>query len=264
MIPVLVDGARMPDPARFPSELRKVPYLNAATVRADPDFHNDVSLLLDALRPPLRDDDATSELKALGQRLFEADTAHKLRRLRHDVQAFLTADSDNFHAKELLRRVDVALVASAPPAMARPAPPPQPRPSTSASRSTRSVRIGLAAALALVAIVGMALVAVVSGVSRDSGVSPTPPPDVARSTADFVGVIDGFSQGECDAAAWDEAAKLYASDRDLDIAWIDPDRDCLHSDYETNSRGSPPTIANEVSPVPGFGEQFREGLLVDG
>ncbi len=46
VIPVLVDGAAMPAEENLPPSLANLPYLNAAPVRPDPDFHNDVERLL--------------------------------------------------------------------------------------------------------------------------------------------------------------------------------------------------------------------------
>lgn len=49
-IPVLVNGAQMPDPNLLPQSLRSLPRLNAIHVRNDPDFDNDMERLIDKLR----------------------------------------------------------------------------------------------------------------------------------------------------------------------------------------------------------------------
>ena len=46
VIPVLVDGARLPPAADLPTTLADLPYRNAAIVRDDPDFHKDVDKLI--------------------------------------------------------------------------------------------------------------------------------------------------------------------------------------------------------------------------
>ncbi len=49
MIPVLVQGARMPDPDALPTTLRRLTTHNAAPARDDPDFHRDMGLLVRTL-----------------------------------------------------------------------------------------------------------------------------------------------------------------------------------------------------------------------
>jgi penicillin-binding protein 1A len=50
VVPVLVNGARMPLEEHLPESLRPLVRLHAATVRRDPDFHDDVSRLAGTLR----------------------------------------------------------------------------------------------------------------------------------------------------------------------------------------------------------------------
>lgn len=59
IIPVLVQGAAMPDPEQLPDSLRPLAYRHAVPVRHDPDFHQDVGRLIrgielhvDATRAP--------------------------------------------------------------------------------------------------------------------------------------------------------------------------------------------------------------------
>jgi len=46
VVPVLLQGAPMPPPNYLPPDLQLLPYKNAAVVRDDPDFHNDLSRLV--------------------------------------------------------------------------------------------------------------------------------------------------------------------------------------------------------------------------
>ena len=46
VIPVTVDGARMPATTELPSTLQDVPVLNGANVRGDPDFEHDMGRLI--------------------------------------------------------------------------------------------------------------------------------------------------------------------------------------------------------------------------
>lgn len=50
IVPVLTNSASMPNPADLPDSLRFIAGLNAAIVRRDPDFHNDMDRLIDALK----------------------------------------------------------------------------------------------------------------------------------------------------------------------------------------------------------------------
>ena len=49
VIPVLVQGARVPTPDQLPESLRELPLLNATAVRRDPDFDTDTRRLVTAL-----------------------------------------------------------------------------------------------------------------------------------------------------------------------------------------------------------------------
>jgi hypothetical protein len=49
VIPVLVDGANMPNSAQLPPSLQALAFRNATQVRPDPDFHRDVDRLLRAI-----------------------------------------------------------------------------------------------------------------------------------------------------------------------------------------------------------------------
>ncbi|MFO0773063.1 MAG: SUMF1/EgtB/PvdO family nonheme iron enzyme [Nitrospiraceae bacterium] len=49
VIPVLVRGASIPDPQRLPSSIRDLSYRNSIHIRPDPDFHRDMSRLIDEL-----------------------------------------------------------------------------------------------------------------------------------------------------------------------------------------------------------------------
>ncbi len=50
VIPVLVDGAAMPNADKLPLELRELAFKNAITVRDDPDFHRDMERLVRQLQ----------------------------------------------------------------------------------------------------------------------------------------------------------------------------------------------------------------------
>jgi WD40 repeat protein len=50
VVPVLVDHTSMPRADALPPDLRELAFKNATVVRDDPDFHNDVTRIIDALR----------------------------------------------------------------------------------------------------------------------------------------------------------------------------------------------------------------------
>lgn len=50
VIPLLVQGAQMPDPQSLPEALRPLAFRNGMSVRADPDFHRDLDRLDEQLR----------------------------------------------------------------------------------------------------------------------------------------------------------------------------------------------------------------------
>jgi len=54
VVPVLVNGARMPREDELPQSLRALARLNAAVVRRDPDFHADMTRIVSALKEALR------------------------------------------------------------------------------------------------------------------------------------------------------------------------------------------------------------------
>ncbi len=54
LIPVLIDGARMPGREALPPSLGELVYCNGANVRSDPDFHTDMERLIRALEYLLR------------------------------------------------------------------------------------------------------------------------------------------------------------------------------------------------------------------
>jgi len=54
VIPILIDGAPMPDVTQLPKSLQGIAYRQAINVRADPDFHRDVDRLVGFLRSHLR------------------------------------------------------------------------------------------------------------------------------------------------------------------------------------------------------------------
>jgi hypothetical protein len=49
VIPVLVQGASLPQEEELPASLRELAYRNATAVRADPDFHADITRLIDGI-----------------------------------------------------------------------------------------------------------------------------------------------------------------------------------------------------------------------
>lgn len=50
VIPLLVQGAKMPDLDKLPDTMRDLYYRNGTPIRADPDFHSDMDRLIKALR----------------------------------------------------------------------------------------------------------------------------------------------------------------------------------------------------------------------
>jgi hypothetical protein len=50
VIPLLVQGALMPEPHALPEALRPLAFRNGMSVRADPDFHRDLDRLDEQLR----------------------------------------------------------------------------------------------------------------------------------------------------------------------------------------------------------------------
>jgi hypothetical protein len=54
LVPVLVNGAPMPRSEQLPPSLQRLPGLNAAIVRRDPDFHRDMDKLIKALEAGVR------------------------------------------------------------------------------------------------------------------------------------------------------------------------------------------------------------------
>lgn len=54
VVPVLVNGARMPRADELPPSLHPLLRRHAATIRRDPDFHDDIARLATALRSSLR------------------------------------------------------------------------------------------------------------------------------------------------------------------------------------------------------------------
>jgi hypothetical protein len=51
VVPVLVDGATIPQPAQLPKSLTDLAYRNGTQVRHDPDFHPDIDRLLSPRLP---------------------------------------------------------------------------------------------------------------------------------------------------------------------------------------------------------------------
>lgn len=62
VIPVLVDGASMPDATQLPPTLHRLAYLQALTVRYDPDFQLDIQQLVSHVRTQLRNQRKHSHL----------------------------------------------------------------------------------------------------------------------------------------------------------------------------------------------------------
>lgn len=54
IIPVLVNHATLPDPAKLPASLQKLAYRNAVAVRPDPDFHHDMDRLIRSIDQALQ------------------------------------------------------------------------------------------------------------------------------------------------------------------------------------------------------------------
>jgi hypothetical protein len=54
VVPLLIDGAAMPTKSDLPFGIRRLATINGARIRQDPDFHPDMSRMLDAVRKPVR------------------------------------------------------------------------------------------------------------------------------------------------------------------------------------------------------------------
>jgi formylglycine-generating enzyme required for sulfatase activity len=61
VIPVLVQGAKIPEAERLPASMQSLSYRNGIVVRPDPDFHKDMDRLIAHLKQPVR---GLSELQA--------------------------------------------------------------------------------------------------------------------------------------------------------------------------------------------------------
>jgi hypothetical protein len=67
VIPVLVQGTAMPTRKTLPPSLREFAFRNAAQVRPDPDFHNDIDRLIGGLREQTHLKDGAGALRARGR-----------------------------------------------------------------------------------------------------------------------------------------------------------------------------------------------------
>jgi len=54
VIPVLVQGAKIPEAGRLPASMQSLSYRNGIVVRPDPDFHKDMDRLIAHLKQPVR------------------------------------------------------------------------------------------------------------------------------------------------------------------------------------------------------------------
>ncbi|MBL8558238.1 MAG: toll/interleukin-1 receptor domain-containing protein [Hyphomonadaceae bacterium] len=71
VVPVLVNGARMPRAEEVPESMRGLLRLHAATVRRDPDFHDDIRRMGEAIRDSLKS--GALDLTALGAGVTKTD-----------------------------------------------------------------------------------------------------------------------------------------------------------------------------------------------
>jgi hypothetical protein len=67
VVPLLVDGASMPDPTELPKSLSDLAYRNGTVIRYDPDFHPDVDRLLRRLAPVASPSAGPDTAVALGE-----------------------------------------------------------------------------------------------------------------------------------------------------------------------------------------------------
>lgn len=74
VVPVLVNGARMPRSSDLPDSLRPLLRRNAAMIRRDPDFHDDVERLASALRASVSGD--TLNLNKVGGQRSASQVPH--------------------------------------------------------------------------------------------------------------------------------------------------------------------------------------------
>jgi hypothetical protein len=107
VIPVLVQRTQMPARDLLPEPLREFVFRNAAQVRPDPDFHNDMNRLIDGLRQQSHLQDGPAAWPARGRRL-SATPARTLTLMLIvlellQVAVFLLTDADG------VRRVSVAV-----------------------------------------------------------------------------------------------------------------------------------------------------------
>jgi hypothetical protein len=72
VIPVLVQGTAMPARNQLPASLSEFAFRNAAHVRPDPDFHNDMDRLLGGLREQTHLKDGAGASRAPGQQMAVA------------------------------------------------------------------------------------------------------------------------------------------------------------------------------------------------
>jgi WD40 repeat protein len=100
VVPVLVDHATMPAADRLPLDLRELAFKNATVVRDDPDFHHDVTRIIDALRQRYGENSSTSVPRS-------TVTPTKPFDVRAAIKEFYAAfDEQNWeHARELLTEV---------------------------------------------------------------------------------------------------------------------------------------------------------------
>lgn len=50
IVPILLNDTRMPTANELPTQLKRLPYRNAARARPDPDFHRDITLVIETLK----------------------------------------------------------------------------------------------------------------------------------------------------------------------------------------------------------------------
>lgn len=109
IVPVLVNGARMPSPGELPESLQLVTNLNAAIVRRDPDFHGDMDRLISALKEGALTGFVEVETPTSGP---GAATAHWEQLKNSDDPGRLTSFAESFpgtteafHARERAKQI---------------------------------------------------------------------------------------------------------------------------------------------------------------
>lgn len=117
VIPVLVRGAKIPDPEQLPSSMRELSDRNGIVVRPDPDFHHDMDRLISHLReqvviavaevPPMESEEKLlSELRML---MLSFRTVRELKQGLHVLESHLIKNPYSVEARMLQHDMQAAI-----------------------------------------------------------------------------------------------------------------------------------------------------------